>query len=46
MPRIIEFVNELPKTISGKIKRGELRATETQQKLKENKNDNEFNYKK
>ena len=24
-PRIIEFVDELPKTLSGKIKRGELR---------------------
>jgi acetyl-CoA synthetase len=24
-PRIIEFVDELPKTISGKIKRGEIR---------------------
>ena len=27
-PRIIEFVNELPKTISGKIRRVELRAQE------------------
>lgn len=25
-PRIIEFVNELPKTISGKIRRGQIRA--------------------
>ena len=25
-PRIVEFVAELPKTISGKIKRGEIRA--------------------
>ncbi|MDK2969275.1 MAG: acetyl-CoA synthetase, partial [Bacteroidota bacterium] len=24
-PRIVEFVDELPKTISGKIKRGEIR---------------------
>jgi len=27
-PRAIEFVAELPKTISGKIKRGELRQKE------------------
>ncbi len=27
-PRIIEFVDELPKTISGKIKRGEIRDTD------------------
>ena len=27
-PREIEFVTELPKTISGKIKRNELRAAE------------------
>ena len=30
MPRIIEFVIELPKTISGKIRRVELRAQETE----------------
>jgi acetyl-CoA synthetase len=29
-PRIIEFVDELPKTLSGKIKRGELRERELQ----------------
>jgi acetyl-CoA synthetase len=46
MPRLIEFVNELPKTISGKIKRGELRAMEAQHKLTGNKNENEFKYKK
>lgn len=28
-PRIIEFVDELPKTISGKIKRGEIRHKDT-----------------
>ncbi|RLC01564.1 MAG: acetyl-CoA synthetase, partial [Deltaproteobacteria bacterium] len=28
IPRIIEFVNELPKTISGKIRRVELRENE------------------
>jgi acyl-coenzyme A synthetase/AMP-(fatty) acid ligase len=32
MPRIIEFVAELPKTISGKIRRVELRAQEAQHK--------------
>jgi len=33
MPRILEFVPELPKTISGKIRRVELRAQEAQQRL-------------
>jgi acyl-coenzyme A synthetase/AMP-(fatty) acid ligase len=32
-PREIEFVSELPKTSSGKIKRAELRARERQRKL-------------
>ncbi|RYE91101.1 MAG: hypothetical protein EOO37_01230, partial [Cytophagaceae bacterium] len=32
MPRILEFVTELPKTISGKIRRVELRAQEAQQR--------------
>lgn len=32
MPRIIEFVTDLPKTISGKIRRIELRAAEAQHK--------------
>jgi len=32
MPRILEFVAELPKTISGKIRRVELRAREAQQR--------------
>jgi len=42
VPRLIEFVTELPKTISGKIRRVELRAAEEQKKaMKENKN-NEF----
>ncbi|WP_291855979.1 hypothetical protein [Marinilabilia sp.] len=27
-PRIVEFVNELPKTISGKIRRVEIRGDE------------------
>lgn len=34
MPRIIEFVTELPKTISGKIRRVELRALEAERKAK------------
>lgn len=45
IPRIIEFVDELPKTISGKIRRGELRTNEAQQKSKGNKSNNEFFYK-
>jgi acetyl-CoA synthetase/4-hydroxybutyrate---CoA ligase (AMP-forming) len=32
IPRIIEFVDELPKTISGKIRRVELRETEEKKK--------------
>ncbi|MGC1455619.1 MAG: acyl-CoA synthetase, partial [Nitrospirota bacterium] len=32
-PREIEFMSELPKTISGKIKRGELRTQEVVRKL-------------
>ncbi|MBB5638777.1 acetyl-CoA synthetase [Pedobacter cryoconitis] len=34
MPRIIEFVTELPKTISGKIRRVELRGLEADRKAK------------
>ena len=34
IPRIIEFVDELPKTISGKIKRIELRKNEVEKKKK------------
>jgi acetyl-CoA synthetase len=33
VPRLLEFVTELPKTISGKIRRIELRAAEEHQKL-------------
>lgn len=44
MPRIIEFVSELPKTISGKIRRVELRAAEAQRKAKNQKVENEFYY--
>lgn len=44
MPRIIQFVNELPKTISGKIRRVELRAAEAQRKAKSQKSENEYFY--
>jgi acyl-coenzyme A synthetase/AMP-(fatty) acid ligase len=44
MPRIIEFVVELPKTISGKIRRVELRAIEAEAKIKDQKPDSEFGY--
>ncbi|GAB3934462.1 acyl-CoA synthetase [Larkinella terrae] len=44
MPRIIEFVNELPKTISGKIRRVELRAQEARNKLDGLVIGNEFSY--
>lgn len=42
MPRIIEFVQELPKTISGKIRRVELRGIEAQSKARNERNENEF----
>ena len=42
VPRLLEFVTELPKTISGKIRRVELRATEEQQKIMKEKKDNEY----
>lgn len=42
VPRIIEFVTELPKTISGKIRRIELRAAEEHKKAMNEKKDNEF----
>ena len=35
-PRAIEFVDSLPKTISGKIKRNELRDREMRKSLSEN----------
>ena len=44
MPRIIEFVTELPKTISGKIRRVELRANEAQNKARKIISANEFSY--
>ena len=43
-PRIIEFVPELPKTISGKIRRVELRAREAENKAKKMVIENEFVY--
>lgn len=46
MPRIIEFVTDLPKTISGKIRRVELRAQEAENKAKKITTENEFFYKK
>ena len=42
IPRIIEFTKELPKTISGKIRRIELRAEEAVSKQKKEKRENEF----
>ena len=45
IPRIIEFVETLPKTISGKIRRVELRAAETNSKSKKEIRDNEFYHK-
>jgi acetyl-CoA synthetase len=42
MPRILEFVAELPKTISGKIRRVELRARAAQQQLAEPGEDEHF----
>lgn len=44
IPRIIEFVTELPKTISGKIRRVEIRAKEAENKAKKIKSKNEFFY--
>lgn len=42
IPRIIEFTEELPKTISGKIRRVELRAEEALSKQKKEARANEF----
>ena len=44
MPRLLEFVNELPKTISGKIRRVELRAGEAEGKAKGIKPASEYAY--
>ena len=42
IPRIIEFVEEFPKTISGKIRRVELRANEAMNKVKQVKSTHEY----
>lgn len=42
VPRIIEFVEELPKTISGKIRRVELRANEAVNKLNKLETEQEY----
>jgi acetyl-CoA synthetase/4-hydroxybutyrate---CoA ligase (AMP-forming) len=44
IPRIIEFVDELPKTISGKIRRVQLRELEVKKKQEEAKEPNEYFY--
>jgi len=41
-PRIIEFITELPKTISGKIKRNELREKEKELRRKNQSKENEY----
>ncbi|WP_349771386.1 AMP-binding protein [Haliscomenobacter sp.] len=46
IPRIIEFVEALPKTISGKIRRVELRAGEAERKSKQQVGAAEFFHKK
>jgi acetyl-CoA synthetase/4-hydroxybutyrate---CoA ligase (AMP-forming) len=43
MPRIIEFVNNVPKTISGKIRRIDLRDTETGRQENEKAEDSPIN---
>ena len=44
IPRIIEFVPELPKTISGKIRRVELRAIEEEKRKKDERGEHEYFY--
>ena len=44
IPRIIEFVEELPKTISGKIRRIELRESEEKKKKTDSTSTNEYFY--
>jgi len=44
VPRIIEFVNEVPKTISGKIRRIELREMEVAAKKEGKKGEHEYFY--
>jgi len=42
VPRLIQFVSELPKTISGKIRRVELRAAEEEHKARKEKGTQEY----
>ena len=44
IPRIIEFVDELPKTISGKIQRYKLRNLEAERKAKKIRGEHEYYY--
>ncbi|MGP8136177.1 MAG: AMP-binding protein, partial [Thermoplasmata archaeon] len=44
IPRILEFCSELPKTISGKIRRTDLRATESEARSRKERRPNEFLY--
>jgi acyl-coenzyme A synthetase/AMP-(fatty) acid ligase len=44
LPRIIEFMPELPKTISGKIRRVDLRRMEKTNKEKNQKGQHEYFY--
>jgi acyl-coenzyme A synthetase/AMP-(fatty) acid ligase len=44
MPRLLEFVTELPKTISGKIRRVELRAREAEGKAQGRQPEQEYVY--
>ena len=44
MPRIIQFVKELPKTISGKIRRVELRASEAHRKSQDQNVEHEYKH--
>jgi len=44
IPRIIEFVPELPKTISGKIRRVELRQVEEEKRKKGERGEHEYFY--
>ena len=41
-PRIVQFVDELPKTVSGKIKRTDLRKIETDQRSSTTRNKDEY----
>jgi acyl-coenzyme A synthetase/AMP-(fatty) acid ligase len=42
VPRVVEFVSELPKTISGKIRRIELRAAEEERRAMQEKGSQEY----